>query len=475
MKKLLTIALVAGLVGGLPWGGDRAQADSHSVLRLSKGLASDNITVLIGRAIVVESTQSFIEVSVADPNVADVSPLSDRSIYIFGKARGATTLTLLGENGRLITNVTIKVIPDIAELKQRLKDVLPNEPIEARLTGGGTVLSGVVSGKAKIVRAMSLARAYVGKGAINMMTVGGTQQVLLKVRIAEMQRSAAKALGFDTFFEFRGKDVGAGIFSGASAAPVPTIATSLAPHPGFDAAPTAFGTLGFIAELGDFGIGIALTALEEKGFSRTLAEPNLVALSGKQASFLAGQDVPIPVRGDDGEVTVEFKEVGIALNFTPTVLDNDLIHLEISTEVSAISTAPGQPISFDVSNVTTVFTVRRAMTAIELRDGQSFAIAGLLEDNFTDSVSQFPWLGDIPVLGALFRSMDYSRGETELVIIVTVHLVVPVNEEELSVPHDQVRIPNELELFLLGNTEAAGAPGMVQAQGFDGDFGYVVE
>ena len=185
--------------------------------------------------------------------------------------------------------------------------------------------------------------------------------------------------------------------------------------------------------------------------------------------------MPIPVRGDDGEVTVEFKEVGIALNFTPTVLDNDLIHLEISTEVSAISTAPGQPISFDVSNVTTVFTVRRATTAIELRDGQSFAIAGLLEDNFTDSVAQFPWLGDIPVLGALFRSMDYSRGESELVIIVTVHLVVPVSEDELSVPHDNVRIPNEFELFLLGNTDGAGAPGMVQSQGFDGDFGYVVE
>jgi pilus assembly protein CpaC len=434
--------------------------------------------VLIGRAIVVESTQSFIEVSVAAPGVADVSPLSDRSIYIFGKKRGATTLTLLGENGKLITNVTIKVIPDIAELKQRLKAVLPNEPIEARLTGGGTVLSGVVSGKAKIVRAMTLARAYVGKGAINMMTVGGTQQVMLKVRIAEMKRNAAKALGFDLGIIAVGNR-SAGFFGsgGVSGFPGDVGAPPSIPlAPVLEGAITPFGAMGFLARIGDVGLSLTLTALEEKGFSRTLAEPNLVALSGNQAKFLAGQDVPIPTVDADGQTDIEFKEVGVALNFTPTVLDDDLINLEISTEVSAIVTTPGvaAPISVETGDFP-IFNVRRATTAIELRDGQSFAIAGLLQDDFTDAVSQFPWLGDIPVLGTLFRSMDYARGETELVIIVTVHLVVPVSEDELSVPHDHVRIPNEFELFLLGNTEAAGAPGMVQAQGFDGDFGYVVE
>ncbi|MGR3717934.1 MAG: type II and III secretion system protein family protein [Thermohalobaculum sp.] len=475
-KKLLTMALVACLIGGLPWGGDRAQADSHSVLRLARGLASDNITVLIGRAIVVESTQSFIEVSVAAPDIADVSPLSDRSIYIFGKARGATTLTLLGENGKLITNVTIKVIPDIAELKQRLKDVLSNEPIEARLTGGSVVLSGIVSGKAKINRAMRLARAYVGKGAINMMTVGGTQQVMLKVRIAEMSRSAAKALGIDSFINGTSGDFGSVLHSGPGVTSLvgPGSAVSGVFEPTGTALLTGFGALGFIAQIGDIGIGITLNALEEKGFSRTLAEPNLVALSGNQASFLAGQDVPIPQINEEGELVITFKSIGVGLNFTPTVLDDDLINLEISTEVSSIVEGSGIAISVGADPIP-IFNVRRATTAIELRDGQSFAIAGLLEDKFTDSVNQFPWLGDIPVLGSLFRSMRYARGETELVIIVTVHLVVPVNEEELSLPHDNVRIPNEFELFLLGQTDGAGAPGMVQSQGFDGDFGYVVE
>jgi pilus assembly protein CpaC len=468
------MALVAGLIGGLPLGGDRAQADSHSVLRLARGLASDNITVLIGRAIVVESTQPFIEVSVASPAVADVSPLSDRSIYIFGKARGATTLTLLGENGALITNVTIKVIPDLGELKKRLKSMLPNEPIQVRLAGGGVVLSGVVSGKAKVTRAMSLARSYVGNAAINMMTVGGTQQVMLKVRIAEMSRSAAKELGINTVLGGTGKDVGGAIISGPASKPSPTFGIGIDPPTSFDAG-NAFGSLGLLAQIGDIGIGIALTALEEKGFSRTLAEPNLVALSGNEARFLAGQDVPIPTVDEDGQTDVEFKEVGVALNFTPTVLDDDLINLELSTEVSAIdTTSAGVPISANGGDIP-IFNVRRATTVVELRDGQSFAIAGLLEDNFTDSINQFPWLGEIPVLGALFRSTDYSRGETELVIIVSAHLVVPVSEEELSLPHDHVRIPNEFELFLMGHTDGAGAPGMVQSQGFDGDFGYVVE
>ena len=476
-QSLLRAAVAAALVLGLPWAADGARAENHSVLRLARGLAADNITVLIGRAIVVESTQPFIEVSVADPNVADVSPLSDRSIYIFGKARGATSLTLLGENGALITNVTVRVVPDLAELKQRLRQMLPGEPIEVRLTGGGVALSGVVSGKAKVARAMELARAYLGEdGAINLMQVGGTQQVMLKVRVAEMSRSAAKALGIDTFLSGTDGDFGGGLFSGPSTKPSPTFGIGVSPPTSFSA-PNSFGALGFVAELGDIGIGIALTALEQKGFARALAEPNLVALSGNAATFLAGQEVPIPQVNEDGEVEVEFKQVGVALNFTPTVVDEDLINLKVSTEVSAIDqTTPGVPISaFEGAATVPVFTVRRATTTVELRDGESFAIAGLLQDDFRDAIDQFPWLGDIPVLGTLFRSTDYARGETELVIIVTANLVTPVDGDELSLPTDRVRIPNEAELFLMGTTEVGTAPGLAESQGFDGSFGYVVE
>ncbi len=477
LNQLLGLALAALLVAPLPWAAGTARA-GESVLRLARGLAADNITVLIGRAIVVESTQPFTEVSVADPKIADVSPLSDRTVYIFGKARGATSLTFLGEKGALITNVTVRVVPDLAELKQRLRTMLPGEPIDVRLTGSGVALSGVVSGKAKVHRAMELARAYLGeKSVINMMQVGGTQQVMLKVRVAEMSRSASKALGLDAFIAGTGNDIGGGLFTGPGAKPAIGIGQNTTPSFPGTSSNQAYGRLGFVAKLGDIGIGIALTALEQKGFARSLAEPNLVALSGNTATFLAGQEVPIPQVNSDGNVDVEFKQIGVALNFTPTVIDDDLVNLKVSTEVSAIdTTTEGVPISSFANAATVpVFTVRRATTTLELRDGESFAIAGLLRDQFSDALSQFPWLGDLPVLGTLFRSPQFQRGESELAIIISVHLVTPVNGDQLSLPIDHVRIPNEFELFLLGNTESAGAPGMVESQGFDGDFGYVVE
>lgn len=471
IKKLLIMAAAFLLVAS-PLAGERAVAQSGSVLRQATGLASNDVHVLINRAVIIESTQPFVEVSVAQPAIADVSPLSDRSIYIFGKERGKTTLTLLGENGVLITSVTISVSPDIAELKQRLREMLPNEPIEVRLTGGNIQLTGVVSGAAKIDRAMNLARAY---GPVsNMMSVGGTQQVMLKVRVAEMSRSAAKNLGFDVGIFQSGNDVSSIFQSGNNVSGADTVTLG----GGSTAVPTVeisgFGVLGTIAKIGDIGLNITLQALEEKGFSRTLAEPNLVALSGSEAKFLAGDDVPITVRNNDGDATVSFKEVGIGLNFKPTVLDDDLINLKLSTEVSSINLNSAGKISFSDEDTST-FTTRRATTEIQLRDGQSFAIAGLLQDDFKDSISQFPWLGDLPILGTLFRSTQYTRGETELVIIVTAHLVVPVVGDELALPHDRIRIPNEMELFLLGRTSGSGAPGMVQSQGFDGDFGYVVE
>jgi pilus assembly protein CpaC len=298
---------------------------------------------------------------------------------------------------------------------------------------------------------------------------------MLKVRVAEMSRSAAKSLGFDVGLFHSGNDVSSIFQSGNNVSGADTVTLG----GGSTAVPTVeisgFGVLGTIAKIGDIGLNITLQALEEKGFSRTLAEPNLVALSGNEAKFLAGQDVPIASEDNDGNPKVEFKQVGVAVNFTPTVLDDDLINLSLSTEVSSIASTPGQAITIAGQTSNVVFNVRRATTEIELRDGQSFAIAGLLQDDFTDSLEQFPWLGDIPILGTLFRSSNYSRGESELVIIVTAHLVVPVDGDELALPHDRIRIPNEMELFLLGKTSGSGAPGMVQSQGFDGDFGYVVE
>lgn len=457
----LTLGLaVATLIAVAP-----AEAQSPSVLRIARGLASNNITVIENRAVVVESAQPFVEVSVAQPAVADVSPLSDRAIYVFGRARGTTTLTLLGEGGQLITNVTVQVIPDIGQLKSRISSIMPKERVEVRAAGGRIVLSGTISSKEKLDDIIVLADAYAGGDIVNMMTVGGTQQVMLKVRVAEMSREASKALGIDLNAFGFSDDFSIG-FNGAGDSLVGDT-LNLA---GGQNVQVGDSGLGLIAQFGDFGISLVINALESKNFARTLAEPTLVALSGQSASFLVGGEVGIPVASDDNVITVTFKRVGVILDFTPTVLSEDIINLQVAAEVSDIAGSSTEAGLVNIPN----FNTNRSTTTVELKDGQSFAIAGLVRRSFSDDITQTPWIGDVPVLGALFRSSSYVNRESELVIIISAHLVTPVNGDLLSIPHDRVKVPNERDLFLLGRTTAE-ATGEVQGQSFDGDFGYVVE
>ncbi|MEM8751630.1 MAG: type II and III secretion system protein family protein [Pseudomonadota bacterium] len=434
-------------------------------MRIARGATASNVAVNVNRAVVLESAQRFAEVSVANPDIADVAALSDQTIYILGKSSGTTTLTLLGEAGRLITNVDINVTPDLTEFKQRLREILPTEDIQVRQAAGGMILSGVVSGARKIDVAMNLAARYAGDNVTNMMSVGGTQQVMLKIRFAEVQRSTSKALGFNL----------AGVFSDNG----DLIRGETGQFLNFDNGPGlaftdgtgAFGVFGVALTLGDTIIDVVLNALEQKGVVRSLAEPNLVALSGDTAEFLAGGEVPIPVSDEDG-IVVQFKPFGIALSFTPTVVDEDLINLELETAVSSIDSA----ITVEAEGISiSGFSTRRARTTVELRDGQSMAIAGLLQDDFADAKTQLPWLGDIPVLGTLFRSSDFQRSQSELVIIVTPVLVTPVDSDRIVLPTDRMRIPNEQELFLLGELEGAPAASEVAGQDLDGSYGYILE
>lgn len=471
-----SIFAAAALVAARP---PSAAAQGAEVLRLARGAASGDVSVFVNRAIVLESAQRFVEVSVANPEIADVAALSDQTIYILGKANGTTTLTLLGEAGRLITNVDIRVTPDLTEFKKRLREVLPGEPIEVREANGGVVLSGVVSGARKIDTALRLAATYAGENVANLMTVGGTQQVMLKIRFAEMQRSASKSLGFNINLVFgdgdfrtdvlTGSEIGSAVGDGI---PRAVGQPNLGNVSGVGVPAEAFGLGRLIYSAGDVFLDVLLNALEQKGIARTLAEPNLVALSGDTAEFLAGGEVPIPVAQDEGEITVQFKPFGVGLSFTPTVVDDDIINLVLETEVSSLDTS----IQVVVGGISlTGFTTRRARTTVELRDGQSLAIAGLLQENFTDGKSQVPLLGDIPVLGTLFRSANFQRDLTELVIIVTPVLVTPVAGDRLALPTDRVRLPNEEELFLLGKLEGDAPAGEVASQDFDGAFGYILE
>ena len=395
------------------------------------------------RAAVIESDRMFSEVSIANPEIADIDTISANAIYVLGNAPGRTTLSVIFENGESVRNIDVHVTPDVSELRERLSEILPSEPIEVRTAADGVVLSGVVSSTAALDRALDLAERYAPERVSNMMSVGGKQQVMLQVRFAEMSRSVSKGLGLPS-----------GGLSGTGSASA-----------SFNGGSSFAGGLEF---------SVLLEALEERNLVRTLAEPNLVALTGQEAQFLAGGELPVPVSGEDG-ITVEFRPFGVELNFTPFVVEGDVINLSMTAAVSGIDptvsvTASG--ISIDG------FNRRETSTTVEMRDGESFAIAGLLQDDFQSNVDQVPGLADIPILGALFRSASYQREQSELVIVVTPRLVTPTRGEAIALPTDRVRPPSERDLFLHGRTARElmpGAVGELQRQQFGGAHGYVMD
>ncbi len=445
-------------------------AETLTVIR--KGSDRD-LSIAMNRAVVVESDEPFAELSIANPAIADISTLSDRTIYVLGKTPGRTTLSLFDATGGLIANVEVHVSADISEFKERLGQVLPNEKIEVRSANDGIVLSGSVSSITKMDRALELAERYAPERVSNLMNVIGNQQVQLKVRFAEMSRTVSKALSSSLSLD--GRSGGFGAIGGTNTTNTQggVLGTLAGAIPAVNSNNGAFA-FGF--DIGSVELGILLEALETKGAVRTLAEPNLTALSGQEATFLAGGEFPVPAAQEDNRTTIEFKPFGVELNFIPRVLDDDVINLEVVTSVSAIDAAAG--IIIDGLNIPG-FSRRETSTTVSMRDGQSFAIAGLLQDDFLDNNSQVPWLGDVPVLGALFRSADYQRSQSELVIIISAHLVSPTRGEALALPTDRVRIPSEADLFLNGRIARdikSGTPtGEVARQDFTGSYGYVMD
>ncbi|MDV7142364.1 type II and III secretion system protein family protein [Tropicimonas sp. TH_r6] len=469
----------AGLLGLAIAGTTHVSFAHAETLRVSGGTIQRALKVPMNRAVVVESDAAFAELSIANPGIADISTLSERSIYVLGKAPGRTTLTLLAPDGTLITNVEVQVTADVGELKERLREVLPGESIEVRPANDGIVLSGTVTSAVALDRALDLANRYAPDRVSNLLMVGGTQQVMMKVRFAEMSRTVSKSLGFSMAVNgiAGGGDIG---FNGGNGTYLSDSNLSNL----FDGDSSTGITLGEGTEgafqlgfgAGDVEFAVLIEALESKGFVRTLAEPNLTSLSGQAASFLAGGEYPVPITDDDGNVTVEFKPFGIVLNMTPRVV-GDNINLSLSAEVSQIDPS----ISYTDSGISIAgFATRKTESTVEMRDGESFAIAGLLQDDFQDLSAQVPWLGDIPVLGALFRSADYERGQSELVIIVSAHLVTPTRGDALALPTDRVRPPSENQLFMRGitavtNRPVTGGAGEVARQDFTGSYGYVME
>ncbi|MEL7013582.1 MAG: pilus assembly protein N-terminal domain-containing protein, partial [Pseudomonadota bacterium] len=313
----------AVLAASLMLFGPMAQVVQAQNLQVVREGMSRSLNVVMNQAVVVESDVPFAELSIANPAIADLSTLSDRSIYVLGKSPGRTTLTILDASGRLITNVDVRVSADVVEFKERLRQILPNERIEVRTANDGIVLSGTVSSTIKMDRALELAQRYAPDRVSNLLSVSGKQQVMLKVRFAEMQRTVSKQLSTSLGIINTSGDTGvigeSGTFlNGDNTIVGPVIQTQ----------PGIAGAIAFGFEFGSTQLGVLLEALESKGVVRSLAEPNLTALSGQEATFLAGGEFPIPVAADNGNVGIEFNPFGVELNFVPRVLDDKVINLE---------------------------------------------------------------------------------------------------------------------------------------------------
>ncbi|MEM7521281.1 MAG: type II and III secretion system protein family protein [Pseudomonadota bacterium] len=477
IDRFLKAALVGLALTSMPLAMSAPTAAQADTVRVVKKGTNSALNVPMNRAIVVESDIPFAELSIANPGIADISSLSDRTIYVLGKSPGLTTLTLLDASGQLITNVDVRVAADVSEFKERLRQILPGEKIEVRTANDGIVLSGVVSSSQRLQRALDLAERYAPERVSNLMSVGGVQQVMMKVRFAEMQRTVSKSLSSSLSINgVLGGSTGARGGTGTAISEAGVVGTLAGQVP--DVNENA-GAVVFGFNAGSTQVSLLLEALEQKGVVRFLAEPNLIALSGQEARFLAGGEYPVPVAQDGGRISVEFKPFGVELAFIPRVVDKDVVNLEMKASVSAID--PTNAISLSGGIEITAFTRRETSSTVELRDGESFAIAGLLTDDFTDNARQLPWIGDVPVLGALFRSADYQRTQTELVIIVTAHLVTPTRGEALALPTDRIKPPTEQDLFLFGRTSDGtrapkqGAAGEVAKQDFGGSYGYVLD
>ncbi|MFP4002775.1 MAG: type II and III secretion system protein family protein [Alphaproteobacteria bacterium] len=423
------------------------------------GIYTAEEVVPLNKSKILRMSEPFAELVVGNPDIIDVKPLTNKTLYVLGKELGSTNLAIYKSGKRLAAIIDIQVGHDTQTLKRRLYELMPDEKIEVRAVGGSIVLSGTVSDSDKADQAAALANNLAGDQVTNLLKITGSQQVMLAVRFAEVKRSVGKALGFNNNVNFIGQDgnFGTDVRTGTLATPEETNGQAgiqffddlLTPRDGGAIPAGQFGLISAFGKIGEFAIDTFLSLLEEKGVATTLAEPNLIAMSGETATFLAGGEFPIPLATDD-EIFIEFKQFGVSLAFTPTVLDENLINLVVAPEVSALDQSAGI-----VSKGLAVpgLTTRRAKTTVELRHGQSFAIAGLLQDDFSDSASQLPWIGDVPVLGTLARSSDYQRGETELVILVTPYLVQP-SSEPLLASTDTFGRPSEFELFLTGQVES---------------------
>ena len=424
---------------------------------------TQRIEMVSGKSVILRSTSPIKRISIAEPAVADFLLLSAHEIYLKGKTAGITNLTLW-QNKKLVAIYDLEVVYDLSRLKQQLHALLPGEDsLRVISTNDSITLAGQISNASNLSQALALAHSYAPKGKVNnLVAVGGIHQVMLEVRVAEMSRSVSKRLGID-FAGQNGDDFAASLLGGLA---------NFNPAAGNLLGISEAVTSLFRFETGGVTWTGIIDALKEDGLVKILAEPSLITLSGQSANFLAGGEFPVPVPQGLGSVGIEYKSFGVGLIFTPTVLSKDKIAIEVSSEVSELDFSTGVRVE---GFVTPGISTRRASTNIELADGQSFVIAGLLRETVRTNIAKFPLLGDIPVLGVLFQSKSFQKAETELMIIVTPHLVKPLELAKQTLPTDFYVEPTDAEFYLQGKIEGKSSDRSVPVhEGLDGEFGHSI-
>ncbi|MDH3512117.1 MAG: type II and III secretion system protein family protein [Gammaproteobacteria bacterium] len=396
-------------------------------------------------------------VFLADPNIADLQFKSSKLVYIIGKATGETSLFALDRRERVLLNRKIVVGYDLDQLNASIEALIANSGVTASMVNNTLILDGVVGSPAEAEQVRELAKTFTGGGGmLNRLSVSMPNQINLRVKFAEVNRNVSKEFSFD--HSISGGAIQFGTFLGEGLA-----------------SGTVFADFHNIP-IGDINLDTWVTALETEGLVTILAEPNLTTVSGETASFLAGGEVPFGTTDANGNATIVFKPFGISLSFTPTLLDRDRISINVRPEVSQVGGPAGSIGGISVRGLTT----RRAETTVELGDGQSLVLAGLLQRNINETISKVPGLGDIPILGALFRSENFINEETELMIIVTPYIVRPTSER-IAMPTDGFQPPNDYERILWGGMyrqSDGGAPDRVATSGgkqLVGSIGFKVE
>ncbi len=438
----------------------------------AEAIATDGtLTIELHKGRVIRLPRPAATVFVADPEIADVQAQSPSIVYLFGRRAGETSLYAVDENDQLLLRTHVVVQHNLTGLHEAIQQLLPTSRVEVTSVDGSIVLTGQVDSPIEAQELRELAERYLGdkETLLNRVQVDAPTQVHLRVRVAEVSRDVLKQFGINLEAFLKTGDFAFGFVNGRA---VSNAAGAFLREPG--GANSAFGSF----SNGNDVVNAAIDALAEEGLVNVLAEPNLTALSGETASFLAGGEFPIPIDNGTNGLSIEFKEFGISLAFTPTVLSADRISLKVRPEVSDLSEKGSITIN---GLVIPGLATRRAETTVELGSGQSFAIGGLMSSDIQTRLSKYPGLGDLPVLGTLFRSQRFQSNETELVIIVTPYLVRPVDAPVMALPTDGYRAPSDIERILEGRLHSArlqpgrGGPVGPEGQRLAGPLGFVLE